>query len=154
MPQSTPPPGVPAALRELLSRGVVLTRERITETLEDAVTRGRMTRTDAEELTTTLVGIGRRQTQDLIAEVEALLGRGRTHAVGKTDRLVQRVDRARRAVGVGPAFPILGYDDLNVGQVAERLGDLTPAQLRKVRDHERRHAARKTVLAAIERALR
>ena len=61
-----------------------------------------------------------------------------------------RVDRARRRVGVG-AFPILGYDDLTAAQITKRLTDLTPAQLRKVRDFERRHGARKSVLSAIER---
>ena len=46
----------------------------------------------------------------------------------------REVDRARRAAGVGPAFPILGYDDLTAAQVIERLGDLGAAELRKVRD--------------------
>jgi hypothetical protein len=63
------------------------------------------------------------------------------------------VDRARRRVGVGPAFPISLYDELTARQVQARLGELVPAQLRKVRDHERRHANRTTVLAAIERRL-
>ena len=53
----------------------------------------------------------------------------------------------------GKSFPISGYDDLNVGEVRARLGGLTPAELRKVRDYERRHANRKTVLAAIEAKL-
>jgi len=35
-------------------------------------------------------------------------------------------------------------------QVQARLDELTPPQLRKVRDYERRNATRKTVLAAIE----
>ncbi len=62
-------------------------------------------------------------------------------------------DRARRAAGVGPAFPITGYDDLTVSQVEKRLGSLSGAELRKVRDYEKRHANRKTVLNAIERRL-
>ncbi len=141
-------------LVDALTRGLVLTRERINETLEDAVQRGRMTRKDAEELAASLVGIGRRQAQDLLAEAETLLGRGRRRTNENTDVLVRQVDKARRAVGVGPTFPILGYDDLTAGQVADRLGDLSSAQLRKVRDHERRNANRKSVLTAIERALR
>ncbi|MDX6732015.1 MAG: hypothetical protein QOC54_1963, partial [Baekduia sp.] len=44
-------------------------------------------------------------------------------------------------------------DDLTAAQITKRLGDLTPAELRKVRDHERRGEARKSVLAAIERKL-
>jgi polyhydroxyalkanoate synthesis regulator phasin len=141
-------------LRETLGRGVILTRERINETLEDAVRRGRMTREDAEELTASLVGVGRRQAQDLLADIETLLGSGRRRTAESTDAIVRKVDRARRAAGLGPTFPILGYDDLTAAQVAERLTDLSAAELRKVRDHERRNANRKSVLTAIDRALR
>ena len=69
------------------------------------------------------------------------------------DRARREVDRARRAAGVGPNFPILGYEDLTAGQVTSSLGDLTPAELRKVRDYERRHANRKSVLNAVEKKL-
>ena len=43
---------------------------------------------------------------------------------GSAERVLREVDRARRAAGVGPSFPILGYDDLTAAQVNERLGDL------------------------------
>ena len=143
-----------AALRETLGRGVILTRERINETLDDAVRRGRMTREDAEELGASFVGTGRRQAQDLLADVETLLGSGRRRTAESTDAIVRKVDRARRAAGLGPTFPILGYDDLTAAQIAERLTDLSSAELRKVRDHERRNANRKSVLTAVDRALR
>ena len=67
--------------------------------------------------------------------------------------MLQEVDRARRRVGVGPSFPITLYDELNVSQVAAASKDLTPAQLRKVRDYETRHDNRKSVLGAIEKKL-
>src|SRR3954451_2499186 len=82
-------------LRTTLTRGVVLTRDRINETLEDAVRRGRMTRDDAEELGASLVGIGRRQAQDLLADVDQLLGTARLRDAVGTDAIVRRVDRAR-----------------------------------------------------------
>jgi polyhydroxyalkanoate synthesis regulator phasin len=141
---------------------VMLTRERIQETLDDAAERGRVTRHDANELVAELVRRGRQQTDDILADVEQLLGRGREQIGNATkrarrtepvDRLVRSADRARRTVGVGPSFPILGYDELTASQVGERLRGLTPAELRKVRDYERRHANRKSVLAAIEKAL-
>lgn len=116
---------------------VMLTRERIQDTLDDFAERGRVTRDDANELVAELVRRGREQTDDS----------------EPVDRIVRTADRARRTVGVGPAFPILGYDELTAGQVGERLRGLTPPQLRKVRDYERRHANRKTVLEAIEKAL-
>jgi polyhydroxyalkanoate synthesis regulator phasin len=134
---------------------VMLTNERIQEVMDDAVERGRMTRADAEELMDTLVKRGRRQTEDFLADVEQLVGSATT-AVRRSkpaDRAHRAVDRARRATGVGPAFPILSYDDLTAAQVADRLGDLSPAELRKVRDYERRHGNRKSVLNAIESKL-
>ena len=106
---------------------VLLTRERIQAVLDDAVERGRMTRSDATELATTLVERGRRQTEDVLADLEQLVGRG--------------------------GLPIEDYDDLTAAQITARLGDLTPAQLRRVRDHERRNANRKSVLQAVERRL-
>jgi polyhydroxyalkanoate synthesis regulator phasin len=141
---------------------VMLTRERIQETLDEAAERGRVTRTDANALVTELVNRGRQQTDDLIRDVEQLLGRGldqigtatrKARRVEPVDRLVRGADRARRTVGVGPAFPIVGYDDLTAGQVVDRIERLSPPQLRTVRDYERRHGNRKTVLAALERAL-
>ena len=63
------------------------------------------------------------------------------------------IERLVRATGFGPSFPVAGYDDLNASEVESRLDDLTPAQLRKVRDRERRNAKRKTVLSAIESRL-
>jgi polyhydroxyalkanoate synthesis regulator phasin len=162
---------VQAAL-EALNQGIVLTRERLQEVMDDAVSRGRMTRADANTLVLDLVRRGRRQTEELRrqaealrADVEQLVGRAggglerraggaRRRAVRATagDRALREVDRARRAAGLG-RFPILNYEDLTAGQIAGRLGDLSPAELRKVRDHERRNANRKSVLSAIEKAL-
>lgn len=141
---------------------IVLTRERIQDTLDDAAERGRLTRTDANELVGELVKRGRQQTDELLADIERLLGRGRdqlesagkrTRITDGVDRIVRTADRARRTVGVGPSFPILGYDDLTAAQVEARLIGLTPAELRKVREYERRHANRKSVLGSIERSL-
>jgi polyhydroxyalkanoate synthesis regulator phasin len=159
-----------ASLRDTLSKGSVITSDRLQETVDDAVKRGRMTAQDAEELVQNLVAIGRRQTQDTLAELEGLVersaiqtrrqARARVKGVSAaarrapgTDRALRTVDRVRRAAGLGHAFPIIGYDDLTTAQVKERLGDLNPAELRKVRDHERRNAKRKSVLTAIERKL-
>jgi hypothetical protein len=125
---------------------VLLTRERLQEAVDVAVDRGRMTRSDATELVTAILTLGRRTTEDVLGDIDQLLG-------GPADRVRREVDRARRVTGLGPAFPISGYDDLNGAQVQARLEDLTPAELRKVRDYERRNANRKTVLAAIETKL-
>jgi polyhydroxyalkanoate synthesis regulator phasin len=137
-------------LRDSLTKGVMLTCDRIQEVVDDAVKRGRMTRSDAEDLVQRLISLGRKQTEDVLSDIEQLLGRG---ASSGGDRVLRHVDKARRAVGIG-TFPILNYDDLTAGQISDRLTDLTPAQLRKVRDHEKRNANRKSVLQAIERKLK
>jgi hypothetical protein len=67
--------------------------------------------------------------------------------------VLAQADRARRVAGIGPAFPITRYDDLTAAQVQSRLGGLSPAELRKVRDYEKRNANRKSVLDAIETKL-
>ena len=137
---------------------VVVTRERLQEVLDEAVERGRMTRDDAGALLADLLERGRKQTDDLRGDIEGLLGgaKGATRkgVAGSAERVLREVDRARRAAGVGPAFPILGYDDLTAAQVNERLGDLDAAELRKVRDYEKRNANRKSVLAAVEQKLK
>lgn len=147
---------------------VLLTRERIQATLDDAVDRGRMTHADATDLASALFERGRRQTEDLLADVEQLLGRsrepfdetageGRRRARGRVvapaDRMLREVDRARRVAGIGSGFPVSGYDDLTAAQVTGRLGELTPADLRRIRDYELRNANRKSVLAAVEHKL-
>jgi hypothetical protein len=69
------------------------------------------------------------------------------------DRIVRGAERARRTVGTGSSLPISGYGDLTAGQVQSQIKGLTPSELRKVREYERRHANRKSVLRAVEKAL-
>ena len=155
----SPQPKKPAAaddlsarVRERLLSSVTLTTDRLQDAVDDAVRRGRMTRKDAEELLATLLSAGRSQTEQLLADLETVLG-GRS--------TVKRVAaRARRTVGVrggggraAAPFPIAGYDDLTAAEITKRLRDLSPAELRKVRDRERRGAARKSVLGAVEKRL-
>src|ERR671935_1041971 len=170
-----------ADLRNALTRGIInplnlvmLTSDRIEEVMQDAVSRGRVTADDAQRLAQDLINRGRKQTNDVLGDLEQLLARGtgagggggdaagrarrqvseataRARAVA--DPVLAQADRARRAAGVGPSFPITGYDDLTVAQVQGRLGNLSAAELRKVRDYEKRHANRKTILADIEQRL-
>jgi polyhydroxyalkanoate synthesis regulator phasin len=144
---------VPADLREALHGlidplgMVMLTRERIEDALNDAVSRGRVTADDAQDLVASLIERGRRQTNDVLGELEDIVST-------KADRARAKADKARRAAGMGASFPISGYEDLTAAQVQARLDGLTPVDLRKVRDHEKRHANRKTVLRAIDQRLK
>jgi polyhydroxyalkanoate synthesis regulator phasin len=108
---------------------MVITRERLQDTLDDAVRRGRMTRDDAT---------------DLLAEII------RRAISAPTDRVIKEV---KRVTGASEEFPIVGYDDLTAAQIISQLGALEPADLRRVRDYERRNANRKTVLAAVDAKL-
>jgi hypothetical protein len=159
-----------AELREALSTLVdplglvMLTRERIDDALNDAVSRGRVTADDAQDLAAALIERGRRQTNDVIGELEQLLaakaGRARRAASSSARTAARRpASAARKTAARASAKPaggsgIAGYDDLNAKQVGARIADLTPAKLRKVRDYERAHANRKTVLRAIDQRLK
>src|SRR4051794_28059340 len=99
---------------------MVITRERLQDTLDDAVRRGRMTRDDASELLSEIL----------------------RRAISAPDKVIRRV------TGAGDdsdEFPIAEYDDLTAAQVVSRLPELDPVALRRVRDYERRNANRKTV---------
>jgi hypothetical protein len=125
-----------ASLRDLLARAVMLPTDLVRDALDDAARRGRITRADAEDLAQALIAAGRRQTEDALADIEQLLGRPRRAQNHDAD-----------------AFPIADYDTLAAAQITSRLDDLSPTDLRKIRDYERRHGNRKTVLSAIERKL-
>jgi hypothetical protein len=119
---------------------VVITRVRLQEVFDEAVERGRITRGDAADLVSDVLARGRSQADDLFAELEQLLGRA-------------PIEAARRVTGLGPEFPITGYDDLTAAEVVAELDGMSAADLRKVREYERANANRKTVLGAIERKL-
>lgn len=144
------------SVRELLARSVMLSSDRIRETLDDAVRRGRITRDDAEDLVDKLVTVGKAQTDDALARLETIAaapGRAVRRTPG-TDRVLREVDKVRRTAGLGSTFPISGYDDLTAAQVVARLGELDAADLRRVGEYERKNANRKSVLAAVEKNLR
>jgi polyhydroxyalkanoate synthesis regulator phasin len=139
--------GKVAAARDRIVRSVLaplnavlLTRRHIEEVLDDAVSRGRMTRSDAQEMAQSLLSRSARATDDFLSDVERMLGGGGAdlEATPVSER----------------GLPIAGYDDLSAAQVQDRLDGLTPAELRRLRDYEQRHANRKTVLDRIDRKLR
>jgi hypothetical protein len=126
MPQAKKEPEERSLLNPL-----VITRERLQDTLDDAVRRGRMTRDDAA---------------DLLAEIL------RRAISAPADRVIREVKKVAGG-GEDGAFPIDDYDDLTAAQIVSQLGDLPAPELRRVRDYERRNANRKTVLAAVEAKL-
>jgi hypothetical protein len=119
---------------------VILTRARLQEVVDDAVERGRMTRADATDLVSNLLARGRNQADDLLGDLEQLLAR-------------VPLEAARRVAGLGPDFPITGYDDLTAAEVVRELDGMGTADLRKVGEYERANANRKSVLGAVDRKL-
>ncbi len=125
---------------------VVITRERLQEAFDDAVQRGRMTRDDAQELAASLINRGRSSTEDVLGDLERLLGFQR-------DGIPPQNDGEPGRPAEGETLPFEGYDELTAVQITARLTTLSAPELRRVRDHEQRHANRKSVLQAVERKL-
>ncbi|HEY6652825.1 MAG TPA: hypothetical protein VI028_01735 [Solirubrobacterales bacterium] len=159
------------AFRDALEKSVTISRDRLQDVVDDAVRRGRMTRGDADEMIGRLVTRGRDQAEDLLSQLERLLtqardapGRARKEAgshaqkarkraVKAADKPLAGADKVRRAARV-PGFPITAYDQLTVRQIERRLQELSPGQLRKVRDYERSNKARKSLLGSLDRKLK
>jgi hypothetical protein len=54
----------------------------------------------------------------------------------------------------GGGFPIANYDELNVGEIAERIDGLTAAEIREVREYEKRNKNRETLIEQLDRKLK
>jgi polyhydroxyalkanoate synthesis regulator phasin len=156
------------AFRDALEKSVSVSRDRMQEVVDDAVRRGRMTRSDAEELIGRIIGQVREQAEELVGQVEPLLAKSpvakASREVGsrvrgtarnvrdRADEPLQSADRLRRKAGL-PGFPITAYDQLSVPQINNRLLDLDEDDLRKVLAYEISHRNRIGVLRTLERKL-
>src|SRR4051794_27070628 len=127
MPQAKKTDSEDSASRSVLNPldVMVITRERLQDTLDDAVRRGRMTRDDAT---------------DLLAEIV------RRAISAPTDRVKREV---RRVTGTLDGFPIDEYDELTAAQIVSQLVGLETDQMRRGRGYQRRHPNPKTGLAAL-----
>jgi hypothetical protein len=72
----------------------------------------------------------------------------------------QTIREAEKSANSGVAtsanwgFPIAGYDELSVEEISGRLDTLSEAQIRQVRDYERRTKNRKSLMEEFERKLK
>jgi polyhydroxyalkanoate synthesis regulator phasin len=161
--------------RDSLERSVTISRDRLQEVVDDAVKRGRLQRRDAEKIVSDLVSRGRRQTSSMLRDLERVADQARKEVRGRSgparrqasqaarragraardaaDRPLAEAVRLRHRAGLPSRFPITAYNQLTAAQVKSRLGDLTPAELRKVRTYEGNNEKRKGVLQAIDRKL-
>ncbi len=60
----------------------------------------------------------------------------------------------RLVEGENAAFPITGYDEMNVKEIGDRLEGLSAAEIRTVREHEKRNKNRETLIEQFDRKLR
>jgi polyhydroxyalkanoate synthesis regulator phasin len=162
--------------RSSLERSLTISRDRLQEAVDDAVKRGRMQRRDAEKLVSDLVSRSRSQTSSLIRDLERMAEQARKELHGRAtparrqaskaarrasraardaaDRPLAEADRLRRRAGLPARFPITAYNQLTATQVKTRLGDLTPAELRKVRTYEQSHQNRQGVIKTLDGKLK
>ena len=105
----------------------------------------RLTRTVGEGATAT----GRTAANLLGAATGAVTG-ATGGAVDVTVEAAEQATEAAEAV----AFPIEGYDEMNVEEISERLDDLSVEELQLVRDYEELHEGRKTLLEQMDRKIR
>jgi polyhydroxyalkanoate synthesis regulator phasin len=91
------------AFRDALDKSVAVSRERLQEVVDEAVERGRMTKDDAEEIVGRFVARGREQADDVLGQLDAILGQLRdagTEAAAQPGRTAKRAaGRARRELG-------------------------------------------------------
>ena len=157
------------AFRDALERSVTLSRDRLQEVMDDAVRRGRMTRRRRQRARQQPGHPGpslhRRPGEGARAPARpgatrARVANGvrpdgapprppvepRVSARDAADSPLAQADRLRRRAGVSAGGPITAYDQLTASQIKSRLGDLSAAELRQLRDREKRGKARKGVL--------
>src|SRR5215207_3978249 len=71
-----------------------------------------------------------------------------------TARTVDATAEGAERTAETAAFPIVGYDEMNVEEVSGRLNDLTVEELQLVRDYEERNKRRETLLEQMDRKIR
>ena len=151
---------------EAVKRGR-MTRDDANELVSSLVTRGRKQTEDLLKDLERLLEQARKELDARVEQaredVETRVGPARRRAVASAERVgraardaadrpLAEADRIRRRAGV-PGGPISAYDQLTAAQVKSRLGDLSKADLRKVRTQEKRGKARKGILAEVEKRL-
>ena len=93
---------------------------------------------------------GRSNARTLTETTAGLVGTA-TGAVGATaGAAAEGAERAAEAA----AFPIAGYDEMNVEEVSRRLEGLSVEELQLVRDYEERNKRRETLLERMDRKIR
>jgi hypothetical protein len=77
-------------------------------------------------------------------------------ATRNAERVTNMTQRATAAgiASTNGGFPIAGYDDKNVAEISDTLDELSEEQLRTVREYERRHKNRDSLIEQIDRKIK
>ncbi len=66
---------------------------------------------------------------------------------------VPNTDEARQARKEAAALPLEGYDELSVGEVEKKAGELSKGEIQELLDYEKQRKNRKTLVEALDRKL-
>jgi hypothetical protein len=83
-----------------------------------------------------------------------LLGAATGAVADATGRAVETTASGAEQAAEAVAFPIEGYDEMNVDEISARLDGLSVEELQVVRDYEELHEGRKTLLEQMDRKIR
>ena len=67
---------------------------------------------------------------------------------------LEDVTRMPTVTTTNGGLPIAGYDEMNVGEVSGKLESLSDEELKRVRDYERRHKNRDTLIEQLDRKIK
>src|SRR3712207_924770 len=86
--------------------------------------------------------------------VGGLLGAATGAVTDVTAGTVGAAAQGTEQVAEAVAFPIEGYDEMNVDEISKRLNDLSVEELQLVRDYEELNKRRQTLLEQMDRKIR
>lgn len=169
------------ALQGALEHSLTIQRTRVQEIVDELVSRGSLSRADADGLLNQLLTSSKDYSQALLqvldsvtAEARKSIGAGIAPVMATAGKTAGKLADSVRQVGKSsrsstgapkaaakpaapsaapPAEPIPGYAGLTVAEIRPRLTGLSPSELRKVRDLELAGKARKSVLGQIDQLL-
>jgi len=92
--------------------------------------------------------------RDLAETTTGVVGTAAGATTGAVGEAADTAAGATRTAAEAAAFPIPGYDDMNVQEISDRLDPLTEDQIRQLRDYERQNQNRKTLIERYDAKLR
>jgi hypothetical protein len=156
------------ALQGALEHSLTIQRARVQEIVDDLVSRGTLSRTDADGLLGQLLASSKDYSQALLqvldsitSETRKTIGAGIAPVMATAGKIADTVLKkpaknpvqAPKAAPAAPADPLPGLSDMTVAEIKPRLTALNASALRRVRERELAGKARKTVLGQIDHLL-